>query len=327
MNVFFFNRRATAAAVIFCGLASAGTISVRAGVVSESFDYPSEQVELFSGRTNRDIINDGGTGWAMDVGWGYSIWGNLATHGGHVAFQIVHPGSLEAPNGLAQRFPSAGGKLLNNTENLILTGRRSLDVEAGPLSIAGLPRLDEVPGRAVPTIGAGGKSVWLAALAKPGHDSFGTWLKLMNSSYGAVSADGGLVFLFDGFKFSLSVSQDWSRLNSTRNAPGRASAPLEWDGESPVLLVAKIDFGPNWGGDTPFANLDIKSFDPFSVPTDGLVTVWINPDLSAEPQSSQAILSVPIFEFRFDAVAVRLGMGAAIDELRLAPSFQELLKN
>lgn len=54
-------------------------------------------------------------------------------------------------------------------------------------------------------------------------------------------------------------------------------------------------------------------------------SIPINPDLATEPSETSANAQVPIFEFRFSAVAVRLAPGAAVDELRLAPTFDQLL--
>jgi hypothetical protein len=302
-----------------------------AEIVSEPFDYQPERIEIRKGASRINESFHGGTGWDPEPrsGWKFGIWGNLGKMGGEVSFDPLDPGSLKAAGRLAAKYSSTGGSFANKEQELVLTATRGLDAENGPLSHAALPAttVEGNAGRSKPGIGAGGKVVWLSALIEPGRDRFGAWIKLNNTGYGSqVVAHGGLVFQIDGTQSNLTVEQDWPVLNRIRkNTPGRGTESIKIRDGEPVLLIAKIEFGANWGGDTEFATKDVHTFDPESAPTDGTITVWIDPDLSSEPKRSAADLIVPVFEFRFGAMSLRLGPGAAIDEIRMAPTFQELL--
>jgi hypothetical protein len=320
--------------ILPCALASAAlsaaTPLLSADIVFDSFDYPSEVVELPAKKSDTPLEFASGSGWepAPRGQWTFGLWGNVADHGGQVTYQMAHPESLKAPGTLAKLYQSTGGRFANVDTDLNITAWRRIDVEGGPLSYASLPASTgpENVGRSEAGIGAAGKTIWLSALMVPGEEPFGVWLKLANLAYGTMSANGGLVFHVDGSSSKLFVQQDWTVLNKVRkDTPGRIEEFVSIQPDEPFLLVAKIQFGPNWGGDTPFATKDANSFDPENTPTDGKVTVWINPDLTKEPSESAASAKVNIFEFRFSAVGVRLAPGAAVDELRLAPTFEQLL--
>jgi hypothetical protein len=52
--------------------------------------------------------------------------------------------------------------------------------------------------------------------------------------------------------------------------------------------------------------------------------VWLNPKIGEEPDEANADVNVALHEFRVNRIQSNISKGAALDEIRLGTSFQQV---
>lgn len=231
---------------------------------------------------------------------------------------VIGNGSLEYQDADGKKFPSQGNQLLNSSE-IKIRAVRKFDVS---LPIFDNLRVDAVDGketkdeRAQDGLGKGKGALWFSMLIQPKDADI--QVTLNQGVYGEIPS--GVAFDYSAKTGNLSCGQLWYGIK--RNEVS-AKIPLS-NPDKPTWIVAKILFGDNWGADDPSnpLNAAIKR-DDRPKPT-GKLLVWLNPKLGEEPNEANADVNVPLHEFRVNCFDARISKGAALDEIRLGTSFQQV---
>lgn len=276
-------------------------------IVSESFAYdpgPQEPFYIY------------GTGWdPATLQWNFWTGGNVADA------DLIAEGSLEYTDSEGKVFPVQGNRLENNTEGGVL-GRRTIGLSVA--SLAGAVVSDVTGGdsdeQSVPGFGNAGGEVWFSFLVG-GEGSFD--IRLDSTVYNQDPA--GVSFRYAPGNGTLAVGQHW--WTKTDYDDQIRTSIANFPPANPSLVVARLQFGPNWGkiGDGKlFDTRNAESAATRGEPT-GTMTVWINPSLGAAPDPATAAAECQLVEFRFNRVYVSLAPGAAVDEIRLGATFESLV--
>jgi len=157
-------------------------------------------------------------------------------------------------------------------------------------------------------------TLWFSMLIQPKDTSMA--VTLTQDVYNMEPS--GVSFVYSAKTGDLSCGQPWS--DSKGVSP---KIPLS-NPEKPTWVVAKITFGDNWGEDDPSNPLyaAIKR-DDRPEPT-GKLLVWLNPKIGEEPDEANADVNVALHEFRVNRIQSNISKGAALDEIRLGTSFQQV---
>jgi hypothetical protein len=231
---------------------------------------------------------------------------------------VIGNGSLEYQDADGKKFPSQGNQLLNSSERVIRALRR-IDVS---LPIFDNLRIDALDGkepkdeRGQDGLGKAKGTLWFSMLIQPKD----TDLKVILNQDVYNMEPAGVAFDYSAKTGNLSCGQFWYGIKGSEVS---AKIPLS-NTDKPTWLVAKIIFGDNWGADDPLNQLNaaIKR-DDRPEPT-GKLLVWINPKLGEEPNEANADVDVPLHEFRINRFDSSISKGAALDEIRLGTSFQQV---
>jgi hypothetical protein len=276
--------------------------------VSETFTYDSGPQAPFYGE---------GTGWDQKSrGWAISSFKEDGASRPLKEGDVIGNGSLEYQDADGKKFPSQGNQLLNTSETRIRALRR-FDVN---LPIFDKLRIDAIDGkeprdeRGQDGLGKAKGTLWFSMLIQPKDTSMA--VTLTQDVYNMEQS--GVSFKYSEKTGDLSCGQPWS--DSKGVSP---KIPLS-NPEKPTWVVAKITFGDNWGEDDPSNPLyaAIKR-DDRPEPT-GKLLVWLNPKLGEEPNEANADVNVPLHEFRVNRFDSSISKGAALDEIRLGTSFQQV---
>lgn len=273
--------------------------------VSETFPYDSGPQAPF-------YIE--GTGWDQKS----LKWSILKEGAGWVALRegdVIGNGSLEYQDADGKKFPSQGNQLLNSSEPSIRAQRR-IDVSLPIFDNLRIDALDGKEGkdeRGQDGVGKAKGTLWFSMLIQPKDTDMSVTLN--QHVYNMEPA--GVAFNYSAKTGDLTCGQLWYHAKSAAKVP--LSNP-----ERPTWVVAKIMFGDNWGADDPSnpLNAAIKRADR-PEPT-GKLLVWINPKLGEEPNEAKADVDVPLHEFRINNFVSIISKGAALDEIRLGTSFQQV---
>jgi len=231
---------------------------------------------------------------------------------------VIGNGSLEYQDADGKKFPSQGNQLLNNSEPRIRAVRR-IDVS---LPIFDNLRIDALDGkepkdeRGQDGLGKAKGTLWFSMLIQPKDTNMK--VILIQDVYNMEPA--GVAFDYSAKTGNLACGQFWYGIKSNEVS---AKIPLS-NPDKPTWLVAKILFGDNWGADDPSnpLNAAIKRADR-PEPT-GKLLVWLNPKVGEEPDEANADVNVPLHEFRVNRFDSSISKGAALDEIRLGTSFQQV---
>ena len=231
---------------------------------------------------------------------------------------VIGNGSLEYQDADGKKFPSLGNQLLNSSEPRIRAVRQ-IDVS---LPIFDNLRIDALDGkepkdeRGQDGLGKAKGTLWFSMLIQPKDTNMK--VILIQDVYNMEPA--GVAFDYSAKTGNLSCGQFWYGIK--RNEVS-AKIPLS-NPDKPTWLVAKILFGDNWGADDPSnpLNAAIKR-DDRPEPT-GKLLVWLNPKVGEEPNEANADVNVPLHEFRINCFDARISKGAALDEIRVGTSFQQI---
>jgi hypothetical protein len=276
--------------------------------VSETFTYDSGPQAPFYGE---------GTGWDQKSrGWAISSFKEDGASRPLKEGDVIGNGSLEYQDADGKKFPSQGNQLLNTSETRIRALRR-FDVN---LPIFDKLRIDAIDGkqprdeRGQDGLGKAKGTLWFSMLIQPKDTSMA--VTLTQDVYNMEPS--GVSFVYSAKTGDLSCGQPWS--DSKGVSP---KIPLS-NPEKPTWVVAKITFGDNWGEDDPSNPLyaAIKR-DDRPEPT-GKLLVWLNPKVGEEPNEANADVNVPLHEVRVNCFDARISKGAALDEIRLGTSFQQV---
>jgi hypothetical protein len=230
-------------------------------------------------------------------------------------FDVIGNGSLEYQDADGKKFPSQGNQLLNSSEPSIRAQRR-IDVSLPIFDNLRIDALDGKEGkdeRGQDGVGKAKGTLWFSMLIQPKDTDMSVTLN--QHVYNMEPA--GVAFNYSAKTGDLTCGQLWWHAKSAAKVP--LSNP-----ERPTWVVAKIMFGDNWGADDPSnpLNAAIKRADR-PEPT-GKLLVWINPKLGEEPNEAKADVDVPLHEFRINCFDARISKGAALDEIRVGTSFQQV---
>ena len=276
--------------------------------VSETFTYDSGPQAPFYGE---------GTGWDQKSrGWAISSYKEDGALRPLKEGDVIGNGSLEYQDADGKKFPSQGNQLLNTSETRIRALRR-FDVN---LPIFDKLRIDAIDGkqprdeRGQDGLGKAKGTLWFSMLIQPKDTSMA--VTLTQDVYNMEPS--GVSFVYSAKTGDLSCGQPWS--DSKGVSP---KIPLS-NPEKPTWVVAKITFGDNWGEDDPSNPLyaAIKR-DDRPEPT-GKLLVWLNPKIGEEPDEANADVNVALHEFRVNRIQSNISKGAALDEIRLGTSFQQV---
>jgi hypothetical protein len=276
--------------------------------VSETFTYDSGPQAPFYGE---------GTGWDQKSrGWAISSFKEDGASRPLKEGDVIGNGSLEYQDADGKKFPSQGNQLLNTSETRIRALRR-FDVN---LPIFDKLRIDAIDGkeprdeRGQDGLGKAKGTLWFSMLIQPKDTSMA--VTLTQDVYNMEPS--GVSFVYSAKTGDLSCGQPWS--DSKGVSP---KIPLS-NPEKPTWVVAKITFGDNWGEDDPSNPLyaAIKR-DDRPEPT-GKLLVWLNPKIGEEPDEANADVNVALHEFRVNRIQSNISKGAALDEIRLGTSFQQV---
>ena len=231
---------------------------------------------------------------------------------------VIGNGSLEYQDADGKKFPSLGNQLLNSSEPRIRAVRR-IDTS---LPIFDNLRIDALDGkepkdeRGQDGLGKAKGTLWFSMLIQPKDTNMK--VILIQDVYNMEPA--GVAFDYSAKTGNLACGQFWYGIKSNEVS---AKIPLS-NPDKPTWLVAKILFGDNWGADEPSnpLNAAIKR-DDRPEPT-GKLLVWLNPKLGEEPDEAKADVNVPLHEFRVNRFDSSISKGAALDEIRLGTSFQQV---
>ena len=276
--------------------------------VSETFTYDSGPQAPFYGE---------GTGWDQKSrGWAIVSFKEDGAVTALKEGDVIGNGSLEYQDADGKKFPSQGNQLLNSSEIRIRALRR-FDVS---LPIFDKLRIDAIDGkqprdeRGRDGLGKAKETLWFSMLIQPKDTDMN--VTLTQDVYNMEQS--GVNFRYSAKTGDLTCGQLWSNTKGVS-----AKIPLS-NPEKPTWVVAKIVFGDNWGADDPSNPLysTIKR-DDRPEPT-GKLLVWLNPKLGEEPNAANADIDVPLHEFRVNRIQTTIFKGAALDEIRLGTSFQQV---
>jgi hypothetical protein len=267
--------------------------------VSETFPYDSGPQAPF---------------YIEGTGWKSKAW----TIPSAKEMDLIGNGSLEYQDADGKKFPSQGNQLLNTSEPSI-RAMRLIDVS---LPIFDNLRIDALDGkepkdeRGKDGLGKAKGTLWFSMLIQPKD----TDMKVILNQDVYNMEPSGVVFDYSAKTGNLSCGQLWWTIKTSEVS---AKIPLS-NPDKPTWLVAKIVFGDNWGADDPSnpLNAAIKR-DDGPEPT-GKLLVWINPKVGEEPNEAKADVDVPLHEFRINRFDSIIYKGAALDEIRLGTSFQQV---
>jgi hypothetical protein len=267
--------------------------------VSETFTYDSGPQAPF---------------YIEGTGWKSKAW----TIPSAKEMDLIGNGSLEYQDADGKKFPSQGNQLLNTSEPSI-RAMRLIDVS---LPIFDNLRIDALDGkepkdeRGQDGLGKAKGTLWFSMLIQPKD----TDMKVILNQDVYNMEPSGVVFDYSAKTGDLSCGQLWWTIKTSEVS---AKIPLS-NPDKPTWLVAKIVFGDNWGADDPSnpLNAAIKR-DDGPEPT-GKLLVWINPKVGEEPNEAKADVDVPLHEFRINRFDSLIYKGAALDEIRLGTSFQQV---
>jgi len=231
---------------------------------------------------------------------------------------VIGNGSLEYQDADGKKFPSQGNQLLNSSEPSI-RAMRLIDVSLPIFDNLRIDALDGKEGkdeRGKDGLGKAKGTLWFSMLIQPKD----TDLKVILNQDVYNLEPAGVAFNYSAKTGNLSCGQFWWTIKTSEVS---AKIPLS-NPDKPTWLVAKIVFGDNWGADDPSnpLNAAIKR-DDRPEPT-GKLLVWINPKLGEEPNEANADVDVPLHEFRINRFDSSIYKGAALDEIRLGTSFQQV---
>lgn len=231
---------------------------------------------------------------------------------------VIGKGSLEYQDTDGKKFPSQGNQLLNNSERVI-RALRKFDVSLpifDKLRIDAIDRKEQRDERVQDGLGKAKEIFWFSMLIQP--NAADMQVTLNQRVYG--EDPSGVVFDYSAKTGNLTCGQLWWTIKTSLVS---AKIPLSTP-DKPTWVVAKIIFGDNWGADDPTNRLyaAIKR-DDRPEPT-GKLLVWINPKLGEEPNEANSDVNVPLHEFRINCFDSRISKGAALDEIRLGTSFQQV---
>jgi hypothetical protein len=276
--------------------------------VSETFTYDSGPQAPFYGE---------GTGWDQKSrGWAISSFKEDGASRPLKEGDVIGNGSLEYQDADGKKFPSQGNQLLNSSE-IRIRAMRKFDVSLpifDNLRIEALDGREPKDERGHDGLGKAKGTLWFSMLIQPKDTSMA--VTLTQDVYNMEPS--GVSFVYSAKTGDLSCGQPWS--DSKGVSP---KIPLS-NPDKPTWLVAKILFGDNWGADEPSnpLNAAIKR-DDRPEPT-GKLLVWLNPKLGEEPNEANADVNVPLHEFRVNRFDSSISKGAALDEIRLGTSFQQV---
>jgi hypothetical protein len=267
--------------------------------VSETFPYDSGPQAPF---------------YIEGTGWKSKAW----TIPSAKEMDLIGNGSLEYQDADGKKFPSQGNQLLNTSEPSI-RALRLIDVS---LPIFDNLRIDALDGkepkdeRGQDGLGKAKGTLWFSMLIQPKD----TDMKVILNQDVYNMEPAGVIFDYSAKTGDLSCGQLWWTIKTSEVS---AKIPLS-NPDKPTWLVAKIVFGDNWGADDPSnpLNVTIKR-DDRPEPT-GKLLVWINPKVGEEPNEAKADVDVPLHEFRINRFDSLIYKGAALDEIRLGTSFQQV---
>jgi hypothetical protein len=272
--------------------------------VSETFTYDSGPQAPFYGEGN---------------GWKSKDWTiQSSEQPAPKEMDVIGNGSLEYQDADGKKFPYQGNQLLNSSERAIRALRR-IDVSLPIFDNLRIDALDGKEGkdeRGKDGLGKAKGTLWFSMLIQPKDADIGVTLK--QDVYNAEPA--GVAFSYSAKTGNLSCGQFWWTIKTSEVS---AKIPLS-NPDKPTWLVAKIVFGDNWGADDPSNQLNaaIKR-DDRPEPT-GKLLVWLNPKVGEEPNEANADVDVPLHEFRINRFDSSIYKGAALDEIRLGTSFQQV---
>ena len=278
--------------------------------VSETFTYDSGPQAPFYTE---------GTGWDQkSLKWSILSYKEGA---GGVALKegdVIGNGSLEYQDADGKKFPSQGNQLLNSSE-IRIRAMRKFDVSLpifDNLRIEALDGREPKDERGHDGLGKAKGTLWFSMLIQPKDTDL--QVTLNQGVYGEIPS--GAAFDYSAKTGNLSCGQLWWGIK-----PNEVSAKIPLSNpDKPTWLVAKILFGDNWGADDPSnpLNAAIKR-DDRPEPT-GKLLVWLNPKVGEEPNEANADVNVPLHEFRINCFDARISKGAALDEIRVGTSFQQI---
>jgi hypothetical protein len=267
--------------------------------VSETFTYDSGPQAPF---------------YIEGTGWKSKAW----TIPSAKEMDLIGNGSLEYQDADGKKFPSQGNQLLNTSEPSI-RAIRLIDVS---LPIFDNLRIDALDGkepkdeRGKDGLGKAKGTLWFSMLIQPKD----TDMKVILNQDVYNMEPSGVVFDYSAKTGDLSCGQLWWTIKTSEVS---AKIPLS-NPDKPTWLVAKIVFGDNWGADDPSNPLNVAiKRDDRPEPT-GKLLVWINPKVGEEPNEAKADVDVPLHEFRINRFDSLIYKGAALDEIRLGTSFQQV---
>jgi hypothetical protein len=275
--------------------------------VSETFTYDSGPQAPFYGE---------GTGWDQKSNR-WSI-GSSEPPPYPKMSDPIGDGSLEYQDADGKKFPSQGNQLLNGSEGGIIA-RRKVDVN---LPIFDNLRIDALDGkepddeRGQDGLGKAKGTLWFSMLIQPRDADMSVILS--QDVYNMQPC--GVVFDYSAKNQNLSCGQLWWFIK-----PNQVSAKIPLSNpDKPTWVVAKIVFGDDWGADDSSNKLNaFRKKDDLSEPT-GKLLVWINPKLGEEPKEDEVEVDVPLHEFRINRFKTIISKGAALDEIRMGTSFQQV---